>query len=120
MAGTIECAVAEVMRVKGCAWAGCTLLLVWASGSQASLNSARPDATLEERVAVTCNARVVEHADWGDIAAVVQSARLCRWWGDGRRWSERAPIYVGVGLVQHGGARLTGTLAARALAEKTP
>ncbi len=26
---------------------------------------------------MTCNARVVEHADWGDIAAVVQSARLC-------------------------------------------
>ncbi len=120
MAGAPECAVAEIIRMKGCAWAGCTLLLVWASGSQASLNSARPDATLEERVAATCNARGVEHADWGDIAAVVQSARLCRWWGDGRRWSERAPIYVGVGQVQHGGARLTGTLAARALAEKTP
>lgn len=120
MAGTPECAVAEVMCMKGCFWAGCTLLLVWASGSQASLNSARPDATLGERVAVTCNARVVEHADWGDIAAVVQSARLCRWREDGRRWSERAPIYVGVGLVQHGGARLTGTHAARALAEKTP
>jgi len=120
VAGAPECAVAEIIRMKGCAWAGCTLLLVWASGSQASLNSARPDATLEERVAATCNARGVEHADWGDIAAVVQSARLCRWWGDGRRWSERAPIYVGVGQVQHGGARLTGTLAARALAEKTP
>ena len=120
MAGAPECAVAEIIRMKGCAWAGCTLLLVWASGSQASLNSARPDATLEERVAATCNARGVEHADWGDIAAVVQSARLCRWWGDGRRWSERAPIYVGVGQVQHGGARLTGTLAALALAEKTP
>lgn len=120
MAGAPECAVAEIIRMKGCAWAGCTLLLVWASGSQASLNSARPDATLEERVAATCIARGVEHADWGDIAAVVQSARLCRWWGDGRRWSERAPIYVGVGQVQHGGARLTGTLAARALAEKTP
>jgi len=120
VAGAPECAVAEVIRMKGCAWAGCALLLVWASESQASLNSARPDATLEERVAATCNARVVEHADWGDIAAVVQSARLCRWWGDGRRWSERAPIYVGVGQVQHGGARLTGPLAARALAEKTP
>lgn len=92
MAGTPECAVAEVMRMKGCAWAGCTLLLVWASGSQASLNSARPDATLGERVAATCNARVVEHADWGDIAAVVQSARLCRWRGDGRQWSERADL----------------------------
>ncbi|MCP1105991.1 hypothetical protein M6G53_11400 [Serratia nevei] len=108
------------MRMKGCAWAGCTLLLVWASGSQASLNSARPDATLGERVAVTCNARVVEHADWGDIAAVVQSARLCLRRDVGRQGAERTPIYVGVGLVQHGGARLTGTLAARALAEKTP
>lgn len=57
MAGAPECAVAEIIRMKGCAWAGCTLLLVWASGSQASLNSARPDATLEERVAATCNAR---------------------------------------------------------------
>ncbi|MEL5247456.1 MULTISPECIES: hypothetical protein [Serratia] len=69
---------------------------------------------------MTCNARVVEHADWGDIAAVVQSARLCLRRGDGRQWSERAPIYVGFGLAQHGGARLTGTLAVRALAEKTP
>lgn len=67
---------------------------------------------------MTCNARVVEHADWGDIAAVVQSARLCLRRGDGRQWSERAPIYVGFGLAQHGGARLTGTLAVRALAEK--
>ncbi|PNU36855.1 hypothetical protein C2M05_02565 [Serratia marcescens] len=106
--------------MKGCAWAGCTLLLVWASGSQASLNSARPDVAWGENVAATCNTRVIEHADWGDIAAVVQSTRLCRWREDGRRWSERAPIYVGVGLVQHGGARLTGTLAARALAEKAP
>ena len=89
-------------------------------GEPGFLNSARPDATLEERVAATCNARGLSTPIEGDIAAVVQSARLCRWWGDGRRWSERAPIYVGVGQVQHGGARLTGTLAARALAEKTP
>ncbi|WP_338859191.1 hypothetical protein WCU37_05485 [Serratia marcescens] len=63
---------------------------------------------------------MVEQADWGDIAAVVQSARLCLQRGDGRQWSERAPVYLGVGLVRHGGARLSGTLAARALAEKTP
>jgi len=92
------------MRMKGCFWAGCTLLLVWASGSQASLNSARPDATLGERVAAICNARVVEHADWGDIAAVVQSTRLCLRRGGGRQEAERTPIYVGVGLVQHSGA----------------
>lgn len=120
MAGALERAVAEAVRMKGCAWVGCTLLLVWAPWSQASLNSARPDATLGERMATTCNARGVELADWGNIAAVVQSARLCRWRGDVRQWSERAPIYVGVGLVQHRGDRLTGTLAARALAEKTP
>ncbi|HAT4982321.1 TPA: hypothetical protein I9786_000656 [Serratia marcescens] len=111
---------AEAVRMKGCAWAGCMLLLFWASESLASLNSSRPDATLGKRVAATCNARVVERADWSDIAAVVQSARLCRWWGDGRQWSERAPVYLGVGLVRHRGARLSGTLAARALAEKTP
>ncbi len=120
MAGAPERAVAEAVRMKGCAWAGCALLLVWASGSQASLNSARPDATLGERGEMTCNARVVEHADWGDIAAVVQSARLCLRRGGGRQGAERAPIYIGFGLALHGDARLTETLAARALAEKTP
>lgn len=65
MAGAPERPVAEAVRMKGCAWTGCALLLVWASGSQASLNSARPDATLGERGEMTCNARVVEHADWG-------------------------------------------------------
>ncbi len=120
MAGAPERAVAEAVRMNGSAWAGCALLLAWAPWSQASLNSARPDATLEERGEMTCNARVVEHADWGDIAAVVQSARLCLRRGDGWQGAERAPIYVGLGLAQHGGARLTGTLAARALAEKTP
>ncbi|BCZ39779.1 Uncharacterised protein [Serratia marcescens] len=120
MAGAPERAVAEAVRMKGCAWAGCALLLVWASGSQASLNSARPDSALGKRGEATCNMQVVEHADWGDITAVVQSARLCLRRGDGRQGAERAPIYVGFGLAQHGGARLTGTLAARALAEKTP
>lgn len=57
MAGALERAVAEAVRMKGCAWVGCTLLLVWAPWSQASLNSARPDATLGERMATTCNAR---------------------------------------------------------------
>ncbi|EPG5721299.1 MULTISPECIES: hypothetical protein [Serratia] len=64
--------------------------------------------------------QVVEHADWGDITAVVQSVRLCLRRGDGRQGAERTPIYVGLSLAQHGGTRLTGTLAARALAEKTP
>lgn len=105
MAGTPECAVAEVMRMKGCAWAGCTLLLVWALGSQASLNSARPDAAWGENVAATCNTRVIEHADWGDIAAVVQSTRLCLRRGGGRQEAERTPIYVGAGLAQRNGAR---------------
>lgn len=105
MAGTPECAVAEVMRMKGCAWAGCTLLLVWASGSQASLNSARPDAAWGERGEASCNMQVVEHADWGDIAAVVMSARLCQRRDNGRQGREHAPIYVGAGLAQRNGAR---------------
>ncbi len=91
--------------MNGSVWAGCTLLLVWASGSQASLNSARPDVAWGENVAATCNTRVIEHADWGDIAAVVQSTRLCLRRGGGRQEAERTPIYVGVGLVQRNGAR---------------
>ena len=75
MAGAPERAVAEAARMKGCARAGCTLLLVWASGSQ-FFKQRSPRRHTGERVAATCNARVVEHADWGDIAAVVQSARL--------------------------------------------
>jgi hypothetical protein len=98
----------------------CVLLLGWAPWSQASLNSACPDAALAARLAATCNTQAVEHADWSDITAVVQSTRVCLQRDDARQRSERAPIYVGVGLVQHGGARLTGTLAVRALAEKTP
>lgn len=102
--------------MTGCAWAGCTLLLVWASGSQASLNSARPDATLGERVAATCNARVVEHADWGDLTAIVQSVRVCLQRGDGRKGGERTPGESAVGQVQ----RSVAGAAARALAEKAP
>ncbi|MGQ1884681.1 hypothetical protein [Serratia marcescens] len=104
------------MRMKGCAWAGCTLLLVWASGSQASLNSARPDSALGKRGEATCNMQVVEHADWGDITAVVQSVRLCLRRGDGRQGAERTPGDTAVGLAQRSIARA----AARALAEKTP
>ncbi|MBE4974272.1 hypothetical protein IMX17_12840 [Serratia sp. X3] len=102
--------------MNGSAWVGCGLLLAWAPWSQASLNSVRPDATLGERVAATCNARVVEHADWGDITAVVQSVRLCLRRGDGRQGAERTPGDTAVGLAQRSIARA----AARALAEKTP
>ncbi|MGN6037578.1 hypothetical protein ACP6MA_01350 [Serratia marcescens] len=83
----------------------CVLLLGWAPWSQASLNSARPDAAWGENVAATCNTRVIEHADWGDIAAVVQSTRLCLRRGGGRQEAERTPIYVGAGLAQRNGAR---------------
>ncbi|WP_162866538.1 hypothetical protein, partial [Escherichia coli] len=86
------------MRMCGGAWAGCALLLVWASGSQASLNSARPDSALGKRGEATCNMQVVEHADWGDITAVVQSMRLCLRRGDGRQGAERTPGDTAVGL----------------------
>lgn len=90
--------------MNGCVWVGCTLWLLWAPWSQASLNSARPDAAWVESVTATCNTRVIEHADWGDIAAVVQSTRLCLRRSGGWQEAERTPIYVGVGLVQHNGA----------------
>jgi hypothetical protein len=60
--------------------------------------------------------QVVEHADWGDITAVVQSVRLCLRRGDGRQGGERTPGDTAVGLAQRSIARA----AARALAEKTP
>ncbi|TFZ85482.1 hypothetical protein E4655_13635 [Serratia marcescens] len=107
---------AEVVRMNGCAWVGCTLLLVWAPWSQASLNSARIDVALGERLTATCNTQAVEHDDWGDIAAVVQSARLCLQQSGGRQGGERTPDDTAVGLVQRSVARAT----ARALAEKTP
>ena len=116
MADAPERAVAEAVRMNGSAWAGCALLLVWAPWSQASLNSARPDAAWGGRVAATCNTRVVEHADWGDITAVVQSVRVCLQRGDGRQWAESTPGDTAVGLVQR---RIAGA-AVRALAEKTP
>ena len=120
MADASERPVAEAVRVNGSAWVGCTLLLVWAPWSLASLNSARPDIAWRERLTTTCNTQAVEHDDWGDITAVVQSVRVCLQRSRGRQEVERTPIYIGVGLVQHSGARLTKTLAARALAEKTP
>ncbi|HGM7043870.1 hypothetical protein ACMGF7_02450 [Serratia sp. BNK-17] len=91
--------------MNGSAWVGCALLLAWAPWSQASLNSARADAAWVENVAATCNTRVIEHADWGDIAAVVMSARLCQRRDNGRQGREHAPIYVGAGLAQRNGAR---------------
>lgn len=60
--------------------------------------------------------QVVEHADWGDITAVVQSVRLCLRRGDGRQGAERTPGDTAVSLAQRSIARA----AARALAEKTP
>jgi hypothetical protein len=60
--------------------------------------------------------QVVEHADWGDITAVVQSVRLCLRRGDGRQGAERTPGDTAVGLAQRSIARA----ATRALAEKTP
>lgn len=102
--------------MNGSAWAGCTLLLVWASGSQASLNSAHPDVVLGERLTATCSTQAVERADWGDITAVVQSVRLCLRRGDGRQGTERTPGDTAVDLAQRSIARA----AARALVEKTP
>ncbi|MGN6071011.1 hypothetical protein [Serratia marcescens] len=96
---------AEAVRMNGNTLMICVLLLGWAPWSQASLNSARPDAAWGENVAATCNTRVIEHADWGDIAAVVQSTRLCLRRGGGRQEAERTPIYVGAGLAQRNGAR---------------
>ncbi|EMF6668316.1 TPA: hypothetical protein ACKP7H_002374 [Serratia marcescens] len=98
--------------MNGSAWGGCALLLAWAPWSQASLNSARPDSALGERGEATCNMQVVEHADWGDIAAVVQSTRLCLRRGGGRQEAERTPGDTAVGLAHCN--------IARALAEKTP
>jgi hypothetical protein len=116
VAGTPERPVAEAVRMNGSAWVGCTLLLVWAPWSQASLNSARPDAALAARLAATCNTLAVEHADWSDITAVVQSARVCLQRNSGRQRSERSPGDTAVGLVQ----RNVAGAAVRALAEKTP
>ncbi|QJU38851.1 hypothetical protein [Serratia marcescens] len=90
----------------------CVLLLGWAPWSQASLNSTPPDAAL----AATCNTQAVEHADWSDITAVVQSARVCLQRDTARQHSERSPGDTAVGLVQRSVARA----AVRVLAEKTP
>ncbi|QXX97733.1 hypothetical protein IM817_05845 [Serratia marcescens] len=64
----------------------------------------------------TCNTRAVEHADWGDITAVVQSVRVCLQRSRGRQGGERTPGDTAVGLVQ----RCVAGAAAQALAEKTP
>lgn len=60
--------------------------------------------------------QVVEHADWGDITAVVQSVRLCLQRGDGRQGAERTPGDTAVGLAQRS---IAGRIV-QALAEKTP
>ncbi|MBH1918868.1 hypothetical protein [Serratia surfactantfaciens] len=107
---------AEAVRMNGNTLMICVLLLGWAPWSQASLNSARPDAALAARLAATCNTQAVEHADWSDITAVVQSARVCLQRDTARQHSERSPGDTAVGLVQRSVARA----AVRALAEKTP
>lgn len=53
------------------------MLLAWVPVGHASLNTAPVSAALYQPLAVACNLLTAEHADWGNINAMVQSARIC-------------------------------------------
>ncbi|MGQ8773109.1 hypothetical protein ACUTQ5_01380 [Serratia sp. NA_112.1] len=54
------------------------LLLAWVPTGQASLNAAPVNATLSQSLSVACNLLATEHVDWGNINAMVHSARICQ------------------------------------------
>lgn len=65
--------VARMISIRGVG----LMLLAWAPMGQASLNAAPVSAALSQPLSVACNLLATEHADWGNINAMVHSARIC-------------------------------------------
>ncbi|CAB1211503.1 hypothetical protein I1A46_01660 [Serratia liquefaciens] len=76
------------------------MLLVWGPMAQASLNAAPVSAALLQPLSAACNLLVAQHADWGNINAMVRSARVCLQRPAEQQQSDRMPEQADAGLVQ--------------------
>lgn len=76
------------------------LLLAWAPMGQASLNAALVSAALNQPLAAVCNLLSAQQADWGNINAVVRSARVCLQHPAEQRQSDRISEPADSGLAQ--------------------
>ncbi|WP_261277495.1 hypothetical protein [Serratia quinivorans] len=82
------------------------MLLAWMPMGHASLNATPVSAALNQPLATACNLLTTEHADWGNINAVVRSARICLQRPAGQQQSERLPEQAESGLVHYSGSLL--------------
>ena len=67
------------------------MLLVWGPMAQASLNAAPVSAALLQPLSAACNLLAAQHADWGNINAMVRSARVCLQRPAEQQQSDRMP-----------------------------
>ncbi|HCK00994.1 MAG TPA: hypothetical protein DHV72_13385 [Serratia grimesii] len=79
------------------------MLLAWIPIGQASLNAAPVSTVLNQQLVAACNLLTTEHADWGNINAMVRSARICLQRPAGQQQSERIPEPSDYGLAQRSG-----------------
>ncbi|MEE4409761.1 MULTISPECIES: hypothetical protein [unclassified Serratia (in: enterobacteria)] len=85
---------------------GISMLLAWMPLSHASLNAAPVSAVLNQQLTAACNLLTTQHADWGNINAVVRSARVCLQRPAGLEQSERLPTTADRGLAQRSNSLL--------------
>nr|WP_261149792.1 hypothetical protein [Serratia plymuthica] len=82
------------------------MLLAWVPLGHASLNAAPVSAALSQQLTAACNLLTAQHADWGNINAVVRSARVCLQRPTGQEQSERLPTTADRGLAQRSSSLL--------------
>ncbi|RMN19291.1 hypothetical protein ALQ63_01499 [Serratia plymuthica] len=82
------------------------MLLAWMPLGHASLNAAPVSAVLNQQLTAACNLLTTQHADWGNINAVVRSARVCLQRPAGQEQSERLPAVPDRGLAQRSSSLL--------------
>ncbi|MBL3525224.1 hypothetical protein IM876_21335 [Serratia plymuthica] len=82
------------------------MLLAWMPLGHASLNAAPASAALSQQLTAACNLLTAQHADWGNINAVVRSARVCLQRPAGQEQSERLPTTADRGLAQRSSSLL--------------
>ncbi|HEJ7947019.1 TPA: hypothetical protein SMI10_003265 [Serratia liquefaciens] len=82
------------------------MLLVWGPMAQASLNAAPVSAALLQPLSAACNLLAAQHADWGNINAMVRSVRVCLQRPAEQQQSDRMPEQADAGLVQRNSSLL--------------
>lgn len=83
------------------------MLLVWGPMAQASLNAAPVSAVLKQPLSAACTLLTAQHADWGNINAMVRSARVCLQRPAEQQQSDRLPEPSDSGLAQRNSRQLS-------------